>query len=92
MIETGSYPEKDDKLWKYFTAYEIDDGYHFAGVISFYEFFKEIGSKRARISQQVILPQYQRMGLGYHMLEVCIYLILLRNFMRSTSMIPSVLK
>jgi len=75
LIETGSYQDKDDKLWQYFIAFEVEgegeqERFHFVGMISFYEFFRDMNTKRARISQQFIVPCYQRMGLGLKLLDV----------------------
>ena len=67
FIETGSYIDDEDPDWKVMTLFEKDKEtgqYYLCGYITYYLFFKESNKYRCRISQQIILPNYQRKGLG----------------------------
>ena len=79
MIETGSYPDLEDKYWNYLMVFEIIHPVEgdeetkqalFTGFLSFYEFYQTNELKRNRLSQEIILPPYQRLGLGYLLLSV----------------------
>lgn len=71
LIETGSYIEENDDGWKHILVFEEDnDLFKFAGLLSFYTFKLSLERHRNRLSQMMILPHYQRMGLGYFLLEV----------------------
>lgn len=78
LIETGSYIEGDDDYWKYFLVFEADEANglsNFAGLLSYYKFKLSMQKERNRLSQLVILPQYQRLGLGYHLLNVSFFIL-----------------
>ena len=67
FIETGSYIDEDDENWKIHLMFEYnktDNEYYFVGFITFYLFNQELSKYRVRVSQQIILPPYQRKGLG----------------------------
>ena len=52
-------------------VYEVKDKrYKFAGMLSYYPFYQSIDKKRIRLSQQFILPIYQKKGLGLFMLQL----------------------
>lgn len=72
LIETGSYIEENDENWKHILAFEVtEDGFNkFAGMLSFYTFKLSFEKERNRLSQMLVLPHYQRMGLGYFILQV----------------------
>lgn len=102
FIETGSYVDDTDPMWKHIFMIEKVESCDkksehrtFVGFVSYYPFFKELDKYRVRISQQVILPCFQRKGLGSHLLNVHLIdranlpalsegSILLRNHSRST--------
>jgi histone acetyltransferase 1 len=74
MIENGSYIDSDDEEWKIYTLFEYDmttKEYSFVGFLTFYIFYRENTMYRCRISQNVIIPPYQRKGLGSKLLEKC---------------------
>lgn len=78
FIETGSYVEANDPMWKFVYMVEmVDSGLsqtptqrNFVGFVSYYPFYRELDQFRVRISQQIVLPNYQRRGLGLVMLNV----------------------
>lgn len=71
-IETGSYIDDEDHMWRLLMLFRLDEKKHrcFCGFISYYPFFKQMDMYRIRISQIVILPCYQRRGLGSLILQV----------------------
>jgi len=72
MIETGSYIDAEDEEWKIFTMFQFDKStseYAFVGFLTFYIFYRETSMYRCRISQNIIIPPYQRKGLGSKLLE-----------------------
>jgi len=70
LIETGSYVDLDDPAWNYLTVYQVqNDRYKFAGLLSYYPFNHEANRRRLRISQLIVLPPYQKQGLGLKLLE-----------------------
>jgi len=78
-IDAASYIEVDDAKWIFFTLYErykSSDGntprYAFAGYLTAYRYFAYPENQRPRISQTLILPPFQRQGLGAKLLDaVC---------------------
>jgi len=78
-IDAASYLEVDDDKWIFFTLYErykSSDGsttrYAFAGYLTAYRYFAYPENQRPRISQMLILPPFQRKGLGAKLLDtVC---------------------
>jgi GNAT superfamily N-acetyltransferase len=76
FIETGSYIDDEDPAWKLlllierkFDASRQREDRTFVGFVSYYPFYREYNAYRLRISQQVILPCFQRKGLGSHLLN-----------------------
>lgn len=71
-IETGSFIDDEDPDWKIITLFEKNKKtgeYYLCGYITYYLFYKSSDKYRCRISQQLILPNYQRKGLGVKLLE-----------------------
>jgi len=79
FIDAASYIDVDDDKWIFFTLFEryktADDGsprYAFAGYLTAYRYFAYPENQRPRISQMLILPPFQRKGLGAKLLDsVC---------------------
>lgn len=76
FIETGSYIDDEDPAWKLLLLIERRHDQvaqrevrTFVGFVSYYPFYREFDAYRLRISQQVILPCFQRKGLGSHLLH-----------------------
>ncbi len=74
-IDAASYIDSDDPNWLYFLAFErrarSDDGasYCVAGFITVYQYYGYPQNTRPRISQMLVLPPFQRMGLGARLLD-----------------------
>lgn len=71
-IETGSYIDDEDGDWKIELLFEYNktkQEYYFVGLMTYYLFYQCTDKYRLRISQQLILPCYQRKGLGGILLE-----------------------
>ena len=85
FIDGASYIDVDDSKWEFFTLYEKTplDGssvngsgmngtpgrYHFVGYCTVYRYYCYPDKTRPRISQFLILPPFQRQGLGSHLLN-----------------------
>lgn len=83
FIDGASYIDIDDDRWEFFVMFEKSgdhvngDGvtnashstHHFVGYTSVYRYYAYFDKIRPRISQVLILPPYQRQGLGAHLLE-----------------------
>jgi len=76
-IDAASYIDFDDSNWRFFVVYERfkspDDGaarYAFAGYTTVYQYYAYPANIRPRVSQMLVLPPFQRRGLGARMLEV----------------------
>lgn len=84
FIDGASYIDTDDERWDFLTVYEkTGDGaangcaqvngsatrYHFAGYCTVYRYYAYPDKMRPRISQFLILPPFQRQGLGAHLLQ-----------------------
>ncbi|KAL4501249.1 hypothetical protein ABPG73_013987 [Tetrahymena malaccensis] len=69
-IEVGSYIE-DNEYWHHFLIYHVDQNgmYTFAGFTNKYEYMFNINKSRHQISQIVILPIFQRLGLATELLN-----------------------
>ncbi|BBN20058.1 histone acetyltransferase 1 [Marchantia polymorpha subsp. ruderalis] len=69
-IEGARPIEDDDPLWEVYLALEIhDDRRKIMGFCNVYRFYHYPDSTRLRISQILVLPLYQGMGYGLHLLE-----------------------
>ena len=71
FVDGASCVTTADGTWGYYLVYEIDSEgrRHFAGLMSKYEFKITAKRVRQRISQALILPCYQKMGLGKELLD-----------------------
>uniref|UniRef100_A0A146LDP9 Histone acetyltransferase type B catalytic subunit n=1 Tax=Lygus hesperus TaxID=30085 RepID=A0A146LDP9_LYGHE len=70
FIDAASYIQVDDH-WKFFTLYEKyispvskEPQYAFVGFTTVYEYYAYPANIRPRISQMLILPPFQKQGLG----------------------------
>jgi len=76
-IDAASYIDMDDDSWRMFLMFEKYGGvgeqhYCIAGYLTVYQYYaygREVNMKRPRISQMLVLPQYQRQGLGATLLD-----------------------
>ncbi|KAK2460635.1 hypothetical protein APHAL10511_007105 [Amanita phalloides] len=65
FIEGGSYINDDEDAWEFMVLYEKRDStYCLVGYSSLYNFYHFPEKVRMRLSQFIILPQYQRHGHG----------------------------
>jgi len=81
FIDGASYIDEDDDRWDYFPVFEkksvegngLANGhgarYNFVGYTTVYRYYAYPQKIRPRISQVLILPPYQRQGLGAEMLQ-----------------------
>ena len=73
FIDAASYIDVDDK-WRFFTVYEkytnadSNHAYAVCGYSTIYEYYAYPVNIRPRISQMLIFPPFQRMGLGAQLL------------------------
>jgi len=76
-IDAASYIDMDDDSWRIFLLFEKYGGvgeqhYAIAGYLTVYQYYaygREVNMKRPRISQMLVLPNYQRQGLGATLLD-----------------------
>lgn len=73
-IDAASYIDVDDDKWRFFVTYEKYEfegrqQYAFTGYTTIYEYYAYPANVRPRISQMLVLPPFQRMGLGAEMLN-----------------------
>ena len=76
-IDAASFIDIDDDNWKMFLMFEKSGGpgsesYSIVGYITVYQYYaygRDTNMMRPRISQMLILPPYQRQGLGSQLLE-----------------------
>ncbi|XP_074605362.1 histone acetyltransferase 1 [Brevipalpus obovatus] len=81
FIDAASYIDTDDRKWDYFVVYErcaeAQNGnsspnqyvYYFIGYATVYRYYAYPDKTRPRISQFLILPPFQRKGLGARLLR-----------------------
>lgn len=77
FIDAASFIDIDDDSWRFFLLFEkrTVDGVvrHFTvGYLTVYEYYaygRETNNKRPRIAQMLVLPPFQRLGLGSRLLE-----------------------
>lgn len=85
FIDGASYIDIDDDRWEFFVLYEksgnmsngngVSNGsssfssHHFIGYTTVYRYYAYFDKIRPRISQFLILPPFQRQGLGAKLLE-----------------------
>lgn len=69
-IDAASYLDNNDPKWRYFLVFEKYPGsdgnslYAFVGFATVYEFYGYPENIRPRISQMLILPPFQRLGIA----------------------------
>merc|ERR1712110_872418 len=76
-IDAASFIDIDDDNWRIFLMFEKTGGpgserYAVVGYITVYQYYaygRETNRTRPRISQMLVLPPYQRRGLGSQLLE-----------------------
>ena len=76
-IDAASFIDIDDDSWRMFLMFEKTGGpgserYAVVGYITVYQYYaygRETNRTRPRISQMLVLPPYQRRGLGSQLLE-----------------------
>ncbi|KAF8766361.1 Histone acetyltransferase type B catalytic like protein [Argiope bruennichi] len=74
FIDAASYIDESDERWDYFVLHQhITDGdtklFPFAGYATVYRYYAYPLNIRPRISQMLVLPPYQKCGLGTKLLE-----------------------
>uniref|UniRef100_A0A0K8TT35 Histone acetyltransferase type B catalytic subunit n=1 Tax=Tabanus bromius TaxID=304241 RepID=A0A0K8TT35_TABBR len=75
FIDAASYVEVDDPQWMYFVCYEkfknVDGNTQFAtvGYTTLYQYYAYPEHIRPRISQMLVLPPFQKMGIGAKFIE-----------------------
>ena len=73
-IDAASFIDTDDDHWRFFLLFEkyVKDGsthYGIAGYATVYEYYAYPVNIRPRISQVLVMPPFQRFGLGAHLLD-----------------------
>ncbi|KAJ8670297.1 hypothetical protein QAD02_001556 [Eretmocerus hayati] len=74
-IDAANFIDIDDDQWDYFNMferYQADDNsvrYATVGFATIYQYYAYPHHKRPRIAQVLILPPFQNMGLGSHLLR-----------------------
>ncbi|GFO19708.1 histone acetyltransferase type b catalytic subunit-like [Plakobranchus ocellatus] len=74
FIDAASYIDVDDERWDYFLIYEkySESGnvrYAFSGYMTVYNFYAYPEKVRPRISQVLVLPPFQKMGLCARLIQ-----------------------
>jgi histone acetyltransferase 1 len=70
FIDGGSIVDSTEPFWEYFLLYNTSKPKPvFVGMCSCYLFYSKLDSCRARLSQFMILPPYQRSGHGSYLLK-----------------------
>ena len=91
-IEAASYIDEEEPGWEFLVLYErstpapsssstesATEQYHFAGFTSLYRFWTWPDSSRIRLSQFLILPPFQKLGLGTRLYTLVHDWVLLRE-------------
>lgn len=89
-IDAASFIDIDDDNWKMFLMFEKTGGpgsesYSIVGYITVYQYYaygRDTNMMRPRISQMLVLPPFQRQGLGSQLLET-VY----RNYLKDDKVI-----
>nr|CAG4634801.1 EOG090X06NC [Alona affinis] len=86
-VDAASFIDVDDDRWRFyliFEKYPIDGGFRYAvcGYATVYLYFAYPNKTRPRVSQFLVLPPFQRMGLGAELLNV-IY----RSFLKDSNIL-----
>lgn len=91
FIDAASFIDIDDDSWRFFLLFERTevpgDGtrYTIMGYMTVYEYYaysRQTNMKRPRISQMLVLPPFQRKGLGARLLNT-VY----RNYLKDESVV-----
>jgi len=75
FVDAASLIDLEDDNWNYFVAYELyksscgSQRYAVAGYTVVYQFYAYPDLRRPRISQMLVLPVFQRMGVGSALLK-----------------------
>ncbi|KAL9967697.1 hypothetical protein ACROYT_G025984 [Oculina patagonica] len=74
FIDGSSYIDSDDERWRFFLLFEKrkeagETHYSLAGYTTVYQYYAYPDKIRARISQMLILPPFQKQGHGVQMLQ-----------------------
>lgn len=71
FIDGASSIDSYENTWGYYIIYELDqeNQRHFAGLLSKYVFKITHTKQRERISQVLVLPCYQKLGLAKEMVD-----------------------
>lgn len=75
FVDAASYIDIDDPQWTFFICYEkykeLDGNYHYAtvGYTTVYKYYAYPENMRPRISQMMILPPFQKLGIGAKFIE-----------------------
>lgn len=74
FIDAASFIDADDDHWRFFLVYEkycLDGNtrYAIAGYATVYEYYAYPDNTRPRISQMLVLPPFQRIGVGLQLLD-----------------------
>ncbi|GFG34942.1 hypothetical protein Cfor_07209 [Coptotermes formosanus] len=74
FIDAASFIDADDDHWRFFLVYEkycLDGNtcYAIAGYATVYEYYAYPDNIRPRISQMLVLPPFQRIGVGVQLLD-----------------------
>jgi len=76
FIDAASFVDSDDERWKFFVLYEKyksaegNTAYAFVGYSTVYDFYCYPDMIRPRVAQMLILPPFQRQGLGVELLSI----------------------
>nr|CAG4644809.1 EOG090X06NC [Leptodora kindtii] len=86
-VDAASFIDVDDDRWRYFLIFEkikVDDRtqYAFCGYSTVYLYYAYPNMTRPRISQFLVLPPFQRMGIGAELLN-----IVYRHFLKDSSIL-----
>lgn len=73
-IDAANYIDSEDEKWRFYVIYEKDESmsstkYYAVGYCTVYEYFFYPVSQRYRISQFIVFPPYQNMGIGTELLR-----------------------
>ncbi|EDV93659.1 GH19436 [Drosophila grimshawi] len=75
FVDAASYIDTDDAQWCYFICYEKYKNkngsfqYATAGYTTVYEYYAYPQNKRPRISQMIVLPPFQKLGLATELVK-----------------------
>jgi len=91
FIDAASFIDFDDDSWRFFLLFQRTElpgegtRYGIVGYMTVYEYYaygRQTNMKRPRIGQMLVLPPYQRKGLGARLLNT-----LYRNYLKDDSVV-----